>query len=116
MEGANLEAARRNHSYDLYPALSHFHSILGARCFSRTRRFVTIREAHLLISAVVMLAGSAWANSRVHDVAGGSRFGLGIYDAGRFVARETSPSNVQLSYYLRAISTVSIRTVIESLS
>jgi len=48
-----------------------------------------------------MLAGFGLGQlTRFTMLHGGSRFGLGIYDAGRFVARETSPSNVQLSYDL----------------
>src|SRR6266446_1071106 len=64
-------------------------------------RFVTIREAHLLISAVVMLAGFGLGQlTRFTLLLAALGFGLGIYDADRFVARETSPSNVQLSYDL----------------
>ena len=64
-------------------------------------RFVTAREAHLLIAAAVGLAGfglTPWSRLRLLLLVAG--FVLGIYGAHRFVARETSDPHLQLSYRL----------------
>ena len=66
-----------------------------------TERFVTAREAHLPICAVLLLACFGLSRlTRLTVVLCALGFCLGVYGAGRFVARETSPANVQLSYDL----------------
>lgn len=64
-------------------------------------RFVTAREAHLIIAAVIGLAGFALVHSsrlRLLLVIAGIVWG--VYAANRFVARDTSDPRLQLSYRL----------------
>ncbi len=64
-------------------------------------RFVTAREAHLLISAVVLAAGFGLGRlRRVTMPLFALGFGLGLWGAWRFVERESSSPSVQLSYDL----------------
>ena len=64
-------------------------------------RFVTAREAHLLIMAVVLLAGFGLGEpTRITLALATLGAGLGIYGSARIVIRETSAPDVQLSYDL----------------
>ena len=64
-------------------------------------RFVTAREATLLIAAVAFLAGSGMrAHRRMGVALASAGLLLGIYDAHRFIRRDTSAPKLQLSYRL----------------
>ena len=64
-------------------------------------RFVTAREAHLLISAIILAAGFGLGRlDRITMLLFALGFGFGLWSAWRFVARECSSPSVQLSYDL----------------
>jgi len=64
-------------------------------------RFVTAREAHLLICAALLLAGLGLVRlTALRPALCAAGFLLGVYGGDRFLARETSAPNMQLSYNL----------------
>jgi hypothetical protein len=64
-------------------------------------RFVTAREAHLIIAAAVFCAGFALAeNRKVAMLLAFAGIVLGVVDAHRFIERDTSQPAIQLSYEL----------------
>jgi hypothetical protein len=64
-------------------------------------RFVTAREAHLLIFGVLLLAGFGLARlGRAGVLLCAVGFGWGIYSTGRYVSAATAAPNLQLSYRL----------------
>jgi hypothetical protein len=73
-------------------------------------RFVTAREAHMTITAAVFLAAFALAKSgragRLLAIAG---VVWGVYDASRFVARDTAQPSVRLSYELARYLDTAVR-------
>lgn len=64
-------------------------------------RFVTAREATLLITAVLFAAGLALRKSdRVRIVLAVAGIGLGLHNTRAFLSRDTSEPHIQLSYEL----------------
>lgn len=80
---------------------------LGAILFSAhgespdPERFVTAREAHIPIAAAILLAGFApFSRNLVWRAAAVIGFAWSIWDADRFIRRDTTAPNLQLSYRL----------------
>jgi hypothetical protein len=73
-------------------------------------RFVTAREAHLFLTAVVFGAGFALrAGGRAAEILALAGILLGVYDAHRFTARDTSVPATRLSYELAQFLDANVR-------